>query len=82
MAVQQQEDFRCNWMGYGLKCAQLVSVYMQQMWLVHSYWDLGQQELCTQMDSKFCKCTYLLRLSMFQSMCISTATIISNCWLL
>ena len=59
MAVQQQEDFRCSWMGSGLKCAQMVSVQKQQMWLVHSCWDWNQQELCTQMDGKYCKCKYI-----------------------
>ena len=82
MAVQQQEGFRCNWMGSGLKCAQVVSVQVQQMWLVRSCWDWDQQELCTQMGGKYCKGTYLLWLSMFQSMCILTVIIISNCWLL
>ena len=65
MAVQQQEDFRCSWMESGLKCAQMVSTQLQQMWLVRSCWDWGQQELCTQMDGKYCKCTFLLWLSMF-----------------
>ena len=52
MAVQQQEDYRCNWMECGLQCAHSASVLLQPVLLAHR-WDWDQQELYSLIDGWF-----------------------------